>query len=68
VGAIINVIADREELQVNVDPSIRNKLKNRVSVEVQQASLRHLLDALLAPVGIRYELDGKTLLLLPKTP
>lgn len=62
---IVEVIANGAKLKLNVDPAVKDKLEDRVSVEVRQASLRHLLDATLEPVGIRYQLEGKTLTLLP---
>ena len=66
VGAIVKLLVEREKLQITVDPSVRPLLQSRVSVEVKQATLRQLLDATLEPAGIRYELAGKSLKLLPK--
>lgn len=65
VGAIVKLIGEREKLQVTIDPAAAKLLQTRVSVEVKQATLLELLDATLDPAGIRYELEGQSLRLLP---
>lgn len=68
VGGILKEIARRAKLDVKVDPAVAPLLQERVTVEVQQATLRQLLDATLEPAGIRYDLEDKTLSLLPARP
>ncbi|MBP89362.1 MAG: hypothetical protein CMJ64_22060 [Planctomycetaceae bacterium] len=64
VQAIIEYLAERENLRITIDPAIRSKLETRASVDVKQATLRQLLDATLEPAGIRYELEDQALRLL----
>lgn len=65
-GAIIKLIAEREKLTIKVSPELVDKLNNqRVSLNVQKASLEQLLERTLKPLGINYRLNGSSLELLP---
>ncbi|MEO8495823.1 MAG: hypothetical protein ABI614_12180, partial [Planctomycetota bacterium] len=59
VGAIVKAVAEREKLELRVDPAIQAKLQQLISLDVKQLTLEELLDRALKSVGVTHHIqDG----------
>jgi len=65
VGAVAKALAERLGLQIEYDPQIRDKLQDPVSFRVEEATRDQLLEALLRPAGLTFEVSGQTLTVVP---
>ena len=65
VGAVAKALAERLGLQIAYDPQIQDKLQDPVSFRVEEVTRDQLLDALLRPAGLTFEITGQTLTVLP---
>jgi hypothetical protein len=65
VGGVAAALAKNLGREVRFDPGVTEKLQQRVSFEVENATLDQLLRALLDPVGLTYQIDDQTLTILP---
>jgi hypothetical protein len=65
VGGVAQAITKQLERKIEFDPRTLGKLEELVSFEVRDATLEELLKSLLSPVGLRYQLEGETLRILP---
>lgn len=54
-------LGQRLQLNVTLDPVTRPQWETPIDVEVKDVTLAQLLDALVEPVGLRYELEGQEL-------
>lgn len=67
LGGIVKALAQQLELEATFDPSVNSdKLNELVSFRVKDATLEELLKAVLDPAGLAFELNGKTLEVVPK--
>lgn len=67
VGGIAQALAKRLEREIQFDPRVsRQQLNKLVTFSVKDATMEELLKALLSPVDLSYELDSRTLLVIPK--
>lgn len=64
-GGVAQAIAKDIGLEIEFDPRTTGKLNELISFEVNKVSLDKLLDAVFSPVGLSYELTGKTVRVLP---
>lgn len=58
IGAIIKAIAEREALQLRMDPASQAKLQQRISLDVKQLTLEELLDRALMSTGVTHRIEG----------
>ena len=65
VGGVATAVAKQTGREIQFDPRITDKLPTLVSFEVQGATLEELLQTMLAPVGLTFQLNAKTLRILP---
>lgn len=63
VGGLAKALGKQLGLEVTLDRSAESRLATPVAIEVREATLEELLDALVAPAGLAYELDGRTLVI-----
>jgi len=61
VGKIASGLAKQLGLQIEFDQGATDKFNELVSLDVNEVSLEELLDALLSPAGLSYELTGERL-------
>ncbi len=61
IGAIIKAVADSEKLQLQVDPALRAKLQQLISLDVKQLTLDELLDRALKSTGINHRIEDGVL-------
>lgn len=61
IGAMVQTLAKERGLKVQASESIIEKLKQRGTVEVEEASFEAALKKVLDPVGLKYKLTEKTL-------
>jgi hypothetical protein len=61
LGPLAKALAKQLGLEAAFDPSAETKLHELVAIEVRDATLDELLDALVKPAGLAYEIEGKTL-------
>jgi len=69
VSALMQAIEKTAGVQFEYDATALRKaevdLGKPVSVDVKEAPLETLLDAVFTPLGVNYEVDGKTVRLKP---
>ena len=59
IGAIVKAVAQRERLQLQVEPAVQAKLQRRISLDVKQLTLEELLDRTLNSTGVTHRIvDG----------
>jgi hypothetical protein len=63
---LIATVSSQLGLQLEIDPSITEKLDEHISVEVDQVPAEELLEAIVAPIGLDYRLNGQLLTILPR--
>ncbi len=63
VNAILKMVAQQEGFAITPTPQAKQRLQERVSLELEQATLNRLLTATLTPAGLGFELDGQTLVI-----
>lgn len=64
--ALAKALAKNLGYEVAFDPQVAPKLTEPTAIDVREATLDELLDALVSPLGLRYELDGQSLRILAK--
>lgn len=60
-GGVAKALGKQLGLEVAFDPAVEPRLAELVSIEVREATLAELLDALVRPLGLSYILEGKML-------
>jgi hypothetical protein len=63
IGAIIKAVAGREMLEVQIAPTVQEKLQQRVSFDVKQLTLEQLFEKTLNGAGIMFRIDDGVLIL-----
>jgi len=61
IGAIVTAVAEREMLQLRVEPAIQAKLQQRISLDVKQLTLEELLDRALRSAGVTHRIEDGVL-------
>jgi hypothetical protein len=61
IGAIVKAVADREKLQLQVEPALQSKLQQLISLDVKQLTLEELLDRALMSTGITHRIEAGVL-------
>lgn len=61
VGGIAQALAKRLDRQFRYDPGLQERLNKQISLDVKEVSLDELLQAVLSPAGLSYQLDNQTL-------
>ena len=61
VGGVMRALAQQLGKEVVFEVSAERRLTKEVSVRVKEASLGELLQAVVSPAGLKYELDGDTI-------
>lgn len=65
VGAVAQALATRLKMSIGFDPAVKEKLEQRVSFKVDNATLEELLGQMLDPVGLRYQIKENEIRILP---
>lgn len=66
VGKIASGLAAKLGLQIEVDQRATPKLSELITLDVKEVSMEELLEALLSPAGLSYELTGDRLRVIPR--
>jgi hypothetical protein len=66
LGAVLSAIARRLGHALEVDPRVASKLGQRVSFQVEQVTVEDLMQASVRGTGVRCEVQGTTLRVLPE--
>jgi hypothetical protein len=61
IGAIVKAVADREKLQLRVEPALQSRLQQLISLDVKQMTLDELLDRALLSTGITHRIEAGVL-------
>ena len=64
-GAVVNTIAKQLGKEFKYDPSLRDKLKENVSIAVKDVSLEELLTKTLKPLGLSYKMTETAIEIIP---
>lgn len=64
--SLAKALAKNLGYEVAFDPQVAPKFAELTAIDVREATLDELLDALVLPLGLRYELDGRSLRILAK--
>ena len=65
IKRLLEAVTPRLGLELKVDPRITKELQVRVRVEVNKVSAEELLHAILDPVNLRFQIQGRRLEVLP---
>ena len=68
LGATARALAERLELVLRYPPELEAQLQQRVSFRVQEVTREQLLQALIEPAGLRFQVFDRTLEILPGEP
>lgn len=68
VGSVLRSLRDRLMLEVHVSPEAEAEIKKLVSFEIQDGTLEEVLQAALKPAGLTFQLEAKSLSILPAMP
>lgn len=65
VGAVAQALATRLKMTIGFDPAVKDKLEQRVSFKVDNATLEELLRKMLDPAGLRFQIKEGEIRILP---